>query len=35
MDALVWIVVIAIGIGGVWYGGRRAARSAREDPPKR
>ena len=36
MDALVWAVVIAIGVGGVWYGGRRAARGAREEgPPKR
>ncbi len=31
MDALVWVVVIAIGVGGVWYGTRASARRARED----
>lgn len=31
MDALIWVIVIAIGLGGVWYGARAAARQARKD----
>jgi hypothetical protein len=35
MDALVWVVVIAIGVGGVWYGARASTRGARDDDPKK
>jgi hypothetical protein len=31
MDALIWVIAIAIGGGGVWYASRASARRARED----
>ncbi len=34
MDALVWVVCIAIGVGGLWIGGRGAARRARDEKKK-
>lgn len=30
MDALVWVVVLAIGFGGVYYGATRAQASAKK-----
>ena len=30
MDTLVWVIVIAIGVGGVYYGARRSQESARK-----
>ena len=34
MDALVWVVVIAIGVGGVWIGARRARKASEDDQKK-
>lgn len=37
MDTLVWVIVLAIGFGGVYYGVTRAQASAKkradDDPP--
>lgn len=35
MDTLVWVIAIAIGVGGVWYATRASARRARDDDPRK